>query len=274
MNIAYHERIERGTAEFPLELYEVSPSHPRYEMQMHWHKEFEIIRIIGGKMRLKLNESEISLGEGQSVFIPGGMIHGGIPEYCRYECLVFSPSVLYNVQSCRRLVKAHMQKAVIFKSGREVNSAFDAMKSREFGFELDVMGALCGVAANAVRTGEGKEAPPNGRLERVKPALRMIEEEYASKITLEELAAVCRLSPNYFSRYFKEAVGQTPFEYITVYRIEAACEMLAEGSGNITEVCFSCGFNDLSYFIHVFKKHKGVSPRGYKQSLENSGDEV
>lgn len=268
MSIAYHERMERGTAEFPLELYVINPSHPRYRMQMHWHKEFEIIRVIGGKMRLKLNESELTLREGQSVFIPGGIIHGGIPEDCRYECLVFSPSVLYNLQSCRRLVKSHMQKTIIYKNSREVNSAFESMKLRTFGFELEVMGALHGFAANAVRTDEGRETPQKGRLERIKPALRMIEEAYASKITLDELASKCSLSPNYFSRYFKESVGQTPFEYITVYRIEAACEMLAEGTKNITEVCFACGFNDLSYFIHVFKKYKGVSPRAYRQSFE------
>ena len=39
--------------------------------------------------------------------------------------------------------------------------------------------------------------------------------------------------------------------------------MLAGGEKSVTNVCFSCGFNDLSYFIHVFKKYKGVPPGKY-----------
>ena len=92
----------------------------------------------------------------------------------------------------------------------------------------------------------------------------MIEENYASKVTLPDLAQACGLSPNYFCRYFKEITGQTPFEYITVYRIEAACEMLLAGEMSVTEVCFACGFNDLSYFIRIFKKIKGQTPRAYR----------
>ena len=71
------------------------------------------------------------------------------------------------------------------------------------------------------------------------------------------------MSASYFSRRFKEITGQTPFEYLLAYRVEVACEMLLEGSENVTEICYKCGFNDLSYFINVFKKHMGISPKSY-----------
>ncbi len=41
------------------------------------------------------------------------------------------------------------------------------------------------------------------------------------------------------------------------YRVEQACEMLSEDGANVTEACFHCGFNDLSYFINIFKRYKG-----------------
>ena len=62
---------------------------------------------------------------------------------------------------------------------------------------------------------------------------------------------------------------KTPFDYINIYRINAACELLSSGEATITEVAYSCGFNDLSYFIRLFKKHKGLSPKAYIKQLES-----
>lgn len=263
MNTSYHERMTRGTPDFPLELYTINSLHPRYKMQMHWHNEFEIIRVIKGILYLKLNEKEFTLEENQSVFIPGGVIHSANPAECNYECIVFSSSVLYNVRVCRSLIKTHMQKTAVYTNNSRVNLIFDSIKTKEQGFELLVTGFLYLLAADIVKNDCSFSIPPNDKLEKIKSAMLMIEENYASKITLEELADTCRLSPNYFCRCFRETVGQTPIEYITEYRIEAACEMLAKGNNSITDVCFSCGFNDLSYFIHIFKRYKGVSPGEY-----------
>lgn len=266
MNTFHHEKKVHGTPDFPIELYMLDYTHPRYKMQMHWHKEFEIIRVLNGVLCLRLNERDFTLKKGQSVFVPGNIMHSANPYDCNYECLVFSPFVLYSAQVCRALVKTHMQKPVVYSGNSRIDSIFDSMKSKEKGFELDVTGNLYLIAADTIKSNNAFYVPPNDKLEKVKSAMLLIEEGYASKITLDELAAACGLSPNYFCRYFKEIVGQTPIEYITVYRIEAACEMLAGGEKNVTDVCFSCGFNDLSYFIHVFKKHMGVSPREYCRS--------
>lgn len=267
MNSSYHERISRGTPEFPLELYTIDSAHPRYRMQAHWHKDFEIIRVLKGSLKLKLNEKEFELKENQGIFIPGGIIHSAIPDNCVYECLVFAPAVLYNIQTCKYLIKAHIQKAVIYQNNESINSVFDRLKDSKRGYELEVIGMLYLLSADIVKNNSCQSIAPNERLEKIKSAMLIIEENYTSKITLAELAASCRLSPNYFCKYFKEIVGQTPVEYITVYRIEAACEMLRESDKSITDICFACGFNDLSYFIHIFKKHKGVSPREYVKQL-------
>jgi hypothetical protein len=54
----YNELIERGTEHFPIELYLVDKNHPRYEMSSHWHNEIELMRIISGKLNVKLNSNE------------------------------------------------------------------------------------------------------------------------------------------------------------------------------------------------------------------------
>ena len=48
--------------------------------------------------------------------------------------------------------------------------------------------------------------------------------------------------------------------------------MLLEENRSITDVCYSCGFNDLSYFIHVFKKYKGMSPKAYVKKINLQGN--
>lgn len=271
MNIlSYHENLQRGTPDFPMEFFHLSEHHPKYQMRTHWHKDFELIRITSGSFHLMLNEAHFTLTQGQSALIPGGIIHGGEPNNCEYQCLVFSAGILYAVQKCRSLVKAYLQTPIIYDKNHDIDSLFDLFAKKPTGFELSVISGLYKVAGDAVGAQPEAFVTPNEKLEKIKAAISMIEDNYSKKITLSELADVCRMSPNYFSRFFREITHQTPFEYITAYRIEAACEMLSGGTGSITEVCYNCGFNDLSYFIHIFKKHKGMSPKAYSKLFATS----
>ncbi len=261
--LSYHENLLRGTPDFPMEYFLIFKNHPKYHMRTHWHKDFELIRIIKGSFNIMLNESQFTLTKGQSAVIPGGIIHGGEPEDCTYQCLVFSSGILYAAQKCRALVKSYMQTPVIYNENPYIERIFDLFETQPTGYEFLVIGTLYELSASIVTSNPETPVMPNEKLEKIKAALSMIEDNYSKKITLDELAAVCQMSPNYFSRFFKEITHQTPFEYIITYRIESACEMLSGGVGNITDVCYSCGFNDLSYFIHIFKKHKGMSPKIY-----------
>jgi AraC-like DNA-binding protein len=58
----------------------------------------------------------------------------------------------------------------------------------------------------------------------------------------------------------------TPFEYLNNYRVEMASRALITTDKPITEIAFSCGFNDLSYFIKTFKKCKGITPKSFRNS--------
>ena len=85
--INYRENRRRGTAEFPLEYYHVTASHPQYVMSFHWHVEFELIRILSGSLTVTIDEIEFLAEAGDSIFIPAGSIHSGIPDDCVYVCL-------------------------------------------------------------------------------------------------------------------------------------------------------------------------------------------
>lgn len=87
--LGYQENQVRGTFGFPIQLYYVDINHPQYEMPFHWHMECELILVLDGKLHLTINGTAYTLQKGQSAFIPGEFIHGGTPQNCIYECVVF-----------------------------------------------------------------------------------------------------------------------------------------------------------------------------------------
>lgn len=261
----YHEAMQRGTPDFPAELYHLDYNHPRYQMCAHWHSEFELMRVISGKLRLFLNECEYLLQEGDSVVVPGGIIHSAQAENCVYECIVFSPSLMYVSPQCRSIVKSYVQQSRFYKNNDTMNEVFESIFHKEKGFEFDFLSGVYKLLSDITKNTQeiSLHTVKNEKYEKIKSALVLIEESYASHLTLAELAQSCKMSPNYFCRFFKEMTQQTPFDYINIYRINVACEMIAAGQKNITEIAFSCGFNDLSYFIKIFKRYKGISPKAY-----------
>ena len=268
----YHEAMQRGTPDFPAELYRIDGSHPRYQMQAHWHNEFEFVRVLAGNLNLFLNEREYSLSAGSSVMIPGGIVHGAEAENCIYECIVFSPSLLYVSSGCRNIVKTSVKESVFYTNNPVIDKLFDSLSEKapsyEFSFLSSVYHLINEISAKAPL--KIRRPLKNDKYEKIKTALSLIEENYSSHFTLAQLSESCGMSPNYFCRFFKEMTQKTPFDYINIYRINAACELLSSGEATITEVAYSCGFNDLSYFIRLFKKHKGLSPKAYIKQLESS----
>lgn len=267
---SYHEAMQRGTPDFQAELYHIDSTHPRYQMQMHWHREFELIRVLSGNMTLYLNENEYEFSGGDAVLIPGGIVHGAAAFGCVYECIVFSPSLIYVSRQCRAVVKSCVTQSVFYKNNETVDSVFTALSDRGNGFEFRFLSGIYSLLAEiaADRRGGGAHLPKNGKFEKIKSALTLIEENYSTQFTLSELAESCGMSPNYFCRFFKQMTQKTPFDYINTYRINIACEMLSEHIG-VTETAYSCGFNDLSYFIKIFRRIKGMSPKEYVRSLHS-----
>jgi len=88
-----------------------------------------------------------------------------------------------------------------------------------------------------------------------------IEQHLSEDITLQKLADLVHLSPNYFSHLFKQLNGISLWEYITAKRIEKSVRLiLSRESLSITEIATKCGFNNTVNFNKAFKKQKGMTP--------------
>ena len=100
--------------------------------------------------------------------------------------------------------------------------------------------------------------------ERIKRLYQFIDEHYQRKIDLQEVAELSNLSEAAFCRYFKKMTKLTFVEFLNHYRVNQAKNLLLLDK-NITETCFDCGFESISYFNRTFKKLTGENPLGFKK---------
>lgn len=103
-------------------------------------------------------------------------------------------------------------------------------------------------------------------LYKLKKVLNYIRKSYSKQITLKDMAQIAGVSPKYFCSFFKNMTAKTPVEYLNSYRIEKAAANLLASDSSVTDIAYSCGFNDLSYFIKVFRDLKGISPKQFKKN--------
>lgn len=277
--LACHEKEVRGTFDFPIELYYVDAAHPRYEMPFHWHMECELILVLQGSFSLSLDGEILELGAGDSAFLPEGIIHGGTPHACIYECIVFDMDrFLQDSTICRERYTAalgpgaRIQTRFVRSSdvGLIVDRLFEAMEKEQPGYEFITTGLLWQFIGTVLqqrlftKPSDGDRRSGDRALQ-IKNVLMRIRKDYAAPLTLEQLAAEAGLAPQYFCRVFRQVTGRTPIDYLNYYRIECAAELLCATDGSITDIALQCGFNDLSYFIRLFRQYKGVSAGRFRK---------
>ncbi|ANW97228.1 hypothetical protein AXE80_13420 [Wenyingzhuangia fucanilytica] len=84
-------------------------------------------------------------------------------------------------------------------------------------------------------------------------------------ISLETISNKVHMSTPAFCRYFKSRTKKTFTEYVNNLRVIQAAKLLIETDLSISQICFDCGYNSLSYFNRQFKKYKKMGPKEYKK---------
>jgi len=97
-----------------------------------------------------------------------------------------------------------------------------------------------------------------------------ISKNYMDEVRLPQLADIAGMSPSAFSRFFKLHTGRNLTDYIIDIRLGAASRMLVDTTNSISEICFECGFNNLSNFNRIFKKKKGCSPSSFRENYHKT----
>lgn len=110
-------------------------------------------------------------------------------------------------------------------------------------------------------------ATPKPKRDDISFAIAYICSHYDEKITIEQLAGVCNLSPSCLLRKFKENMKTTPIAYLMDYRLSVASALLHTDKLTIGEVAEKTGFYDQFYFSRCFKKKYQLSPLQYQQKM-------
>lgn len=105
----------------------------------------------------------------------------------------------------------------------------------------------------------------NNESRRIHKVEEYIRANYRRELRLEELAQIVCMTPSAFSRFFKLRTGRTVSDYIIDVRLGHAARMLAETMSSVLEICFECGFNNVSNFNRIFKRKKGCSPSSFRE---------
>ena len=274
----YNEQIQHRTGDFPLAWYPVDQRHERYRMPMHWHREAELIRVRRGRLRLYIDDWEVLVEPSDLAFIAEGVIHGGEPQDCEYDCVVFDAKLLTGLDACARTLRGVLNCSIFLKrEAIEADEGFHQAVCRLYDRcgagvahnVLEVTGALYAVFGGLTRCrGAARLDVPSSRFgkkaEQLKPALEHIETHYGRNITLAELARLTGMSPKYFCRYFRTIVHRSPIDYVNYYRVECASHFLSTSDMTVAEIAQHCGYNDSSFFIKQFRKYKGTTPKHYR----------
>lgn len=282
--------------QFPLFLY-YDRFHRGYRLNLHWHEEFEFMRVLRGRVCIRVEERSYLVEQGECVFINSAYLHAVDPvpegEDALTRALLIRPSLLqsggYDIVQSKYLlplVAGDVYTAVHIKPESAQSTALlaaldeiaDLLSGDGYGREMAIKAKLyhaffClfqlapeeGAGANAVGAGSRRDAL------RLKKTLEYIYMHLGERIAIAELAAHIGMSEGHFTRFFKKMVKQTPVRYINHCKISEAARLLQETDKKELEIAMDVGFENFSYFINIFKEVMHCTPSQYRKMTETGG---
>ena len=247
----------------------------------HFHPEFELVYIEGANGTRHVGEHLSNYKESDLVLIGSNIPHlnfdyGVSTSYLR-EVLHIKPNFkkeiigqLPELQSIDRLME--LSRYGIAFSGETKKAVGRRMKRlhqlTSFEFFMEIIYILKELAHSTefklLHTKPIVNKYSKKEQGRIRDIYVLIDERYQDKITLDEVADLCNLTKPAFCRYFKKATGSTFTAFLNQYRISQAKRLLLLGK-NVSEACYECGFESLSYFNRTFKRITMENPSRFKK---------
>lgn len=277
-----------GSETFRFGFYAVDTRESAFRTPLHWHEEFEIIYFQQGDFTLEINMERYEIRSEALYFIRPGELHRiQCPTPCRESAIVFSPYLLgflSNDAAQSRLISPFAAGTLLpprrllpsdpgfsallpeFQSIAQQCGFRDGAVVRDETQQLLIKAALLKIlgicSAHHLLTAE--KDPRNENIEDLKRVLTYIHSHFQERIYVRDLAALLNLNEQYFCRFFKKAIGQSPMAYVNAYRIRRALSLLRTTSLPVTEICLECGFGNFGNFLREFKKQTGTTPLKYR----------
>ena len=112
----------------------------------------------------------------------------------------------------------------------------------------------------------------NGGFARIGEVKNYIDENFAERISVEELCFLFNTNKTTLSKEFKRIYGHTVIDYVNIKRIEYTKKLLREGNHSLTKIAYTMNMSSVHYLTSLFKKYAKITPTEYLNSLEKRFD--
>lgn len=281
LGLDYNEQVANELRNVPLSFHHIDENHPFYQMPLHWHRPCEIVRVISGQLTIYMDDATVTAGPDEIVFLNQEIIHGYAPTNCTYEVIDFDTNaILLRTSLCKDILHTFANNKIRILPFHPIKNAdlYD-ITNRLFRLasihadekDLLLLSTLFELLGTIyVQHHYTQNFNSSTSVKRFKPLLDYFESAFMNPITLSEMAKISGMTTNRFATAFRDFFGQTPIEFLNAYRVERACMLLINTEYSITDIACSCGFFDASYFVKVFKKYKGITPKKYRSVFTKS----
>lgn len=116
---------------------------------------------------------------------------------------------------------------------------------------------------------EGEAEILNSYSRPVAKALGFLADHFHQAVTMQDVASQALVSRSQLYRLFRQEIGLSPLQVLTVLRVEKAKSLLSRRRFSVTEVCWAVGFADLRSFERAFKRWVGCTPKAYRKNVQS-----
>ncbi len=238
----------------------------------HYHNFYEIYYLVEGKGTYFINDKIYDIVSGDLIIVPPNTIHSTDYDNKAYErvLLEFSENMipkyvrtrLKDVPNLYRHPGISRDIYLILKNIEKEYKNPDDFSHDEINYLICHLMFTLLRNLSAVKVVHSRDAV-------ISEVVAFIKENYQTNITLSQLADMHFISPEHLSRTFKKETNFGFNEFIALVRLQQAEQLLKERSDkSISEIAYSCGFNDSNYFSDKFKRTYGMSPLQYSKAFK------
>ena len=257
----------------------------QFDYPMHVHNELEInfVENCEGARRIVGDSVEV-LGQFDLVLVGSNLEHVWEQHNCRSEkireiTIQFQPSLFgpefLNKTQLRSLagLQERAQHGVAFGASaimRNYSMFMEITQTQDnFNRVLKFLELLHNLAEEEdykiLASGSFANVNNASESRRIHKVEEYVAQHFNEEIRLETVAEIAFMSPTAFSRFFKLHTGRTLSDYIIETRLGNASRMLAGSLLPVQEICYRCGFNNISNFNRIFKRKKGCTPSEFRE---------
>ena len=257
----------------------------------HWHRTVELFYVESGSIEYDTPKGKMLFPAGSGGMVNSNVLHmtKAISQREKNVQLlhIFDVSLLAGEQGSRIeqkyitpvITAVQIEIIPLFPGNREderiLKLLIDSFRlsSEEFGYEIKLREALAQIWLMLFELSSSMREKKDGYSksnDKIKLMMIYIHEHYREKISIADLAAAAYLSERECYRVFHDCLHMTPVEYITSYRLQVACQMLAKSQETVTFISHECGLGSSSYFGKVFREYAHCSPIEYRKKWQNS----